>query len=1779
MSKFTTRVNLSDENFVQTTGSTLTLSGTTIFKGNISFDKLTVGVNNVATGITTVAVGDSNIASGYASVAEGYTTNSSGDYSHSEGQYVDSKGLASHAGGRGVSSKHIIALGTSSFNHSSNSIIQGSNQGALGDYSAILGGKNHNIATGNTGAAIIGGDSIKLSGSSYVNTVAVNAFAIWDTPSAGGGNDLLTWNSNTKKIGKVAQSSISGGGGSGSVTGITNIGGDTNGLFTSIINKDVKLKSLVAGSNITLTPTSTGVTINSTSSGSITGGTNGLSVNGANIKLGGTITGTTIIDGTSTQHYQDNNNLFIKGFIDSNKVALINVSNNITFVQSRMLAQWVGGESTTIQIDANSTGSTMIVNSDRTGFKGIQYGGDYSVNFNARSLVDAGFVTGITSMLVGGTVTGATNGLTLSGGNIILGGTLNASTTINGDNQDLTINNLNSYYNVVGSGTGYSRNYLTKGTTTYVVNDSHYSNANYATSQLLSTQNQVQSRINQQLGSNGDSTLQLDNSYTQADLILNTEWTSGSTYNQIGINGNADTANTLLYVGIYNNIVGGTDKVQEIKFSTFSGSNGATFTDTFNNAGLQYADNYSANFRARSLVDAGFVTGITSTLGSGGGTITGATNGLSLTTSGKKIKLGGNLTGTTTIGLITNDLIFTGTTGTLKYGANYSANFTVRSLIDAGYVTGLTSLAILSSNNGLTKSGTTVQLGGALSKSLTTISGYTGGAKATSFNIGSGFNGVIWSMAVQSDNKILAGGAFTTFTGSTNNRFIRINTDGTKDSTFNIGSGFGGSVLYFALQSDGKIIVGGSYTTFTGSTNNRLIRLNTDGTKDSTFNIGSGFGTSSVTRVAVQADGKILVGGDFTTFTGSTNNRFIRLNSNGTKDSTFNIGTGFNGIIRSIYYQTDGKILVGGDFTTFTGSTNNHLIRLNSNGTKDTTFSVGTAFGSSSVIAPYTIAVQSDGKILLGGTFTTFTGSTNNYIIRLNSNGTKDTTFNLGSAFNSDLLSIVVQADSKIICGGDFTTFTGSSNNRFIRLNSDGTKDSTFNIGTGFNAVSFGVQSIAVNTNGEIFVGGDYSTYNGSSTNRLIQLGNDSHVVISNPAGISYGGDYSRIFTRRTLPDVSYLTGITTLLQSKSFFNTFTGTTAPATYANKTIFVGYTGATNTRINTIETNYLTGATNGLSLVGKIVKLGGLLTGTTTIQNLTVTSGDGNKDSTFNIGTGFNGTITQNSIAVDNNNKIYVAGLGSTFTGSTYGKFLRLNSNGTKDSTFSVGSGFNFNIVSCVYIQSDGKLIVGGDFSTFTGSSNAALIRLNTNGTKDSTFNIGTGFGNAVFSVGIQSDGKLVVGGAFQTFTGTSNNYLIRLNSNGTKDSTFNIGTGFGPGISAYIQAIAIQPDGKILVGGRFGTYTGSTNNRLIRLNSDGTKDSTFNIGSGFGGDVYAIELQSDGKILVGGIFNTFTGSTNNCLIRLNSNGTKDSTFNISTGFNNLVLAVKSQSDGRILVGGQFTTYTGSTNNRLIRLNSNGTKDSTFNIGTGFGNIVNSIVQQSDYKYLIGGTFTTYTGSTNNRLIRLTNKIQNLQLNFDSIIPTYTTNLSSSYGSRSFVDMGYVTGLTSSFITGGTNIGGNTNGLFTSVSGRQVQLKSLVAGANITLTPTSTGITITNSSSSGLKYVTLQVKSSTVVIAGNKGNVIIPYSGTITRWYLNTDVNASIVIDLWKRNGANPNAGDTITGSALPSLTASNYGTSTTLTGWNTTVIAGDKIELDIVSNDLATYIQILVEIAV
>ena len=359
----------------------------------------------------------------------------------------------------------------------------------------------------------------------------------------------------------------------------------------------------------------------------------------------------------------------------------------------------------------------------------------------------------------------------------------------------------------------------------------------------------------------------------------------------------------------------------------------------------------------------------------------------------------------------------------------------------------------------------------------------TNGSVSNSFAYGSGFDNYVTSTVTQTDGKILVVGAFENYNGTSANRIIRLNSDGSRDTSFVTGTGFDGTTVTIAIQSDGKILVGGQYTSYNGTSVLRIIRLNSDGSRDTSFVTGTGF-DGIVEEITVQSDGKILVGGAFQgLIQGTSANRIIRLNWDGSVDTSFVTGTGFDGDVYKITVQSDGKIVVGGGFVNYNGTNAEKIIRLNSDGSRDTSFVIGTGFNGDIL----SVAIQTDGKILIGGGFTTYNGTGANYIIRLNSDGSIDTSFVYGSGMVGQVTSVAIQPNGKLLVGGQFDSYNGTSANKIIQLNSDGSVDTSFVSGTGFSGGK-DVGGIIIQSNGSIIIIGSFTTYNGISANRIVMF-------------------------------------------------------------------------------------------------------------------------------------------------------------------------------------------------------------------------------------------------------------------------------------------------------------------------------------------------------------------------------------------------------------------------------------------------------------------------------------------------------------------------------------------------------------------------------------------------------------------------------------------------------------------------------------------------------------------
>jgi uncharacterized delta-60 repeat protein len=724
----------------------------------------------------------------------------------------------------------------------------------------------------------------------------------------------------------------------------------------------------------------------------------------------------------------------------------------------------------------------------------------------------------------------------------------------------------------------------------------------------------------------------------------------------------------------------------------------------------------------------------------------------------------------------------------------------------------------------------TIILAGSLLLQLNTLcfqSRSAAGDVDLSFDPGSGVNGTVNAVIVQPDGKVLIGGQFTTVKGLARSGLARLNADGSGDPTFNASTVIGGSVGAVALQSDGKMLV----------SNNSLTRLNSDGSLDSSFKLYAVGGDIAVTTsFAVQPDGKVVVGGYTMTSTidpdGNPDYSYsyfvTRVYANGSNDISFNSGVA-SGMVLSIAQQPDGKVLIGGTFTNVSGASRNGIARLNANGSLDNSFNAGTgADGGDGTV--YSVGLQPDGKVLIGGYFLTVNGTNRNGIARLNANGSLDSSFNAGTGADGVVLTITLQSDNKVLIGGYFTNVNGTNRNNIARFNANGSLDSSFNPGTDTYGV---VRSIALQPDGNALIGGDFNIVNGTNRNRMARLNGDGSLDGSfNPGRGLEGVVSGSIFSLTVQPD------------------------------GKVLIDGFINGTNrygrARLNvdgSVDTAFIPASFNPDLAAGFYVPCPRDLACENTLLHLS-------------------------SFAVQPDGKVLVGGSyyhleydSGGFIVAEYfiNRLARFTANGSLDGSFyfvDLNGGVN-----SITPQSDGKIIIVGEFTS-------KILRLNADGNQDYSFNPGTGTNGSVSSVALQPDGKVLIGGSFTNVSGVSRNGIARLNANSSLDSSFNPGTGVSGG---SVWSVALQPDGKVLIGGLFTTVNDTNRNNIARLNANGSLDSSFNPGTGADNVVRSIALQPDGKVIIGGDFTVVNGAVRPRVARLYGDSAPSLNITRSNGF--------------------------------------------------------------------------------------------------------------------------------------------------------------------------------------------------------------------------------------------------------------------------------------------------------
>ncbi len=370
------------------------------------------------------------------------------------------------------------------------------------------------------------------------------------------------------------------------------------------------------------------------------------------------------------------------------------------------------------------------------------------------------------------------------------------------------------------------------------------------------------------------------------------------------------------------------------------------------------------------------------------------------------------------------------------------------------------------------------------------------GTLDTCFRVGPEVTGHVFDMKLQSDGKIVA----IVFKPA-DSEIVRLHTDGARDTTFRSPYDGRSGPLDILVQADDKIIVSGAFNTLGGRPIRSIARLNPDGNVDTTFYNGDGFGgdfphdLAGPSNLTGLPDGKIMAGGSFKKYDGVARRGLVRLHPDGRLDTTFRVGTGFDGAVQAVALQPDGKLLVAGDYTSYNGRPAEDIVRLHTDGSLDTSFNAGTGLQYTFQLGrPYINSIRfvSDSTILMAGYFSGYNGDSCQNMARVFWDGTIDTTFRAQLGINSVISDVLVKPNGRLLVGGRFSRFNADTVNRIVQLLPNGEMDQTIDFGQGFIGDSLldysNVMKFVRLDDGKVLAGGDFKTYNQQAGHAIARL-------------------------------------------------------------------------------------------------------------------------------------------------------------------------------------------------------------------------------------------------------------------------------------------------------------------------------------------------------------------------------------------------------------------------------------------------------------------------------------------------------------------------------------------------------------------------------------------------------------------------------------------------------------------------------------------------------------------
>lgn len=658
-------------------------------------------------------------------------------------------------------------------------------------------------------------------------------------------------------------------------------------------------------------------------------------------------------------------------------------------------------------------------------------------------------------------------------------------------------------------------------------------------------------------------------------------------------------------------------------------------------------------------------------------------------------------------------------------------------------------------------------------------------------------------------------------------------------------------------------------------------------------------------------------------------------------DEGFKTFSGFDDLILDIEPTVDGGKIIGGYFTHCNRSKVVGLVKLNENNEIDTSFQ--SRFEEESFTLVSDIASTNDGGYFVIGDFKSYDTIETNGLIKINAFGDIDPMFNAGgigfdSIYGLSPRKIQQLPDGKILVAGSFSKYNGMPVFKMVRLLANGSLDTTFNFGMAGGVI----YDFIVLPDGSIIYGGnfvrdfaDISKYDIGKVDADGEIDSAFHVAGVGLPAVTLAAVYALELT----DDMSIIAG-----GNFSSYNGYASNEIVKINLDGSVNMGFvssiTGSGTVHEILINDGNIYFAGQSLYLYGVFCSFG-------------VLNDDGSGNLSFPTHESSTGVY---ALAFDAAENILLGGSFFEFSNQVRNHYIQLHPDGEIDM---IKNGFTgaSNAIYDIAPNADGTCFIGGAFDLYDKYAYKWFAKLNQDGTLDTTFDTGTGFNGIIRFIQIQLDGKLLVGGDFTSYNGTTANHMIRLLPNGTIDPLYTVGSGPATYTLNTYKDVKLLPDNKLIVAGVFSSFSGIGYANLVRLFTNGTVDLGFvppSIGS-----IYGVESQPDNKVIVFGGFSTVGGISKKGICRLNTNGSLDLSFNTGTG-GSVVYDCALTAEGKLIIVGTFTTFNGVAVNHIARLHADGSLDTSFHIGTGASSTIDCVNVLADGKIQISGYFTSYDG---------------------------------------------------------------------------------------------------------------------------------------------------------------------------------------------------------------------------